>query len=125
MQIEHIALWTRDLEALRTFYIQHFGATSGPLYHNPAKGFRSYFLSFTSGAHLEIMTQENLAAPAQASLGYAHLAFSVGSVDNVRATTERLRLAGVVILGEPRTTGDGYFESLVADPEGNRIEITV
>ena len=62
------------------------------------------------------------AAPVQ---GYAHLAFATGSAAAVEALTERLRLAGYPVLGEPRTTGDGYYESVVADPDGNPIEITI
>jgi lactoylglutathione lyase len=32
---------------------------------------------------------------------------------------------GIQVIGEPRTTGDGYYESVVLDPEGNRVEVTV
>ena len=31
---------------------------------------------------------------------------------------------GYTILSEPRMTGDGCYESAVADPEGNYVEIT-
>jgi lactoylglutathione lyase len=34
------------------------------------------------------------------------------------------RSEGVAVLDGPRRTGDGYYESVVLDPEGNRIEIT-
>ena len=49
----------------------------------------------------------------------------MGSKEKVDAITERIRSAGYKVLSEPRTTGDGYYESCVADPEGNQIEITV
>ena len=39
--------------------------------------------------------------------------------------TEQLRKDGYTIFGEPRTTGDGYYESVVLDCENNLIEITV
>jgi len=43
----------------------------------------------------------------------------------VNALTNQLREDGYAILGEPRTTGDGYYESVIQDPDGNRIEITI
>ena len=50
---------------------------------------------------------------------------SLGSAELVDELTERLRDAGYTIAGEPRTTGDGYYESVILDPEGNRIELTI
>ncbi len=38
--------------------------------------------------------------------------------------TERLVKDGFRCLSGPRTTGDGYYESVVEDCEGNLIEIT-
>lgn len=55
--------------------------------------------------------------------GYIHLAFSVGSKEEVRNLTNRLSCDGYEVISEPRTTGDGYYESCVLDPEGNLIEI--
>ena len=125
MTIEHLALWTRDLEGMRRFYETHFGATAGERYHNPRKQFTSYFLSFAGGARLELMQRADVTADnATERLGYAHFALATGSKQRVDELTETLRAAGVHITGEPRTTGDGYYESVVLDPEGNRIEIT-
>jgi lactoylglutathione lyase len=126
MTIEHVALWTDDLERSRDFYVAHFAAAAGARYHNPAKGFSSYFLRFESGARLEIMHRPELVAHRVVpAIGLAHFAVSVGSEADVRAQTEKLRAAGVPVLSEPRRTGDGYFESVVSDPDGNQIEITV
>lgn len=125
MRIEHVALWTSDLERARRFYMEHFAGESGPRYENPAKGFSSYFLTFESGARLELMQARDLAGPvASRRVGLAHFAISVGSVEAVIAKTEALRSAGVCVVGEPRRTGDGYFESVVEDPDGNPVEIT-
>jgi len=63
------------------------------------------------------------AAPAPAA-GYAHLALSLGSERAVDALTARLRDAGVPVVSAPRRTGDGYYESVVADPDGNLVELT-
>lgn len=128
MTIEHVALWTADLERSRQFYEQYFGATASARYYNPVKTFTSYFLHFASGARLELMHQPTLrpgpdwATPIR---GYAHLAFATGCRAAVETLTERLRTAGYAVLSEPRTTGDGYYESVVADPDGNPLEITV
>lgn len=129
MRLEHLALWTPHLETLRDFYVRHLGCTAGPLYVSQSRPFRSYFLSFPgSESRLELMEQPGLeSSPAGAApdrTGLAHFALSVGSDAEVRACTERLRAAGVRVFGEPRRTGDGYFESVVLDPDGNRIELT-
>ena len=96
--------------------------------HNLAKGFESYFLSFSSGARLEVMTRPEVAASTsvpEMPVGLTHLAFSVGSKACVDSLTAEIRRAGYAVVGEPRTTGDGYYESIIADPDGNLIEITV
>jgi lactoylglutathione lyase len=126
MHIDHIAVWTPDPDRLLAFYSRHFAATAGLRYTNPRTGFESYFLSFESGARLEVMRSPAVSTGADGPrFGYAHLAVSVGSDEAVDRLTERLRVAGVPVLDGPRRTGDGYYESVVADPDGNRIEIIV
>ena len=128
MKLEHVAIYTKDLEALRAFYTKYFQATSNELYVNPKKGFRSYFLSFTNGARLELMQMESvplsLNDPIAQATGIIHIAFSVGSPSDVDRMAERLRDDGFRILDGPRRTGDGYYECAFLDPDGNRIEIT-
>ncbi len=127
MRIEHIAVWADDIERLRAFYTEYFGMKSNDIYTNPRKQFHSYFLSFGEGqTRVEIMNMPDLPEPASRSRmkGLAHFAISVGGKEKVLALTERLRRDGYTVLSEPRTTGDGYFESAVADPEGNCVEIT-
>lgn len=129
MRIEHLALWTTDIDRSAAFYATYFGGTSGPRYQNEAKGFESVFLSFADGARLEIMRTTTLApliahAGAQ-RMGLTHFAISLGSESAVNAMTERLRTDGFPILDGPRRTGDGYYESVTLDPDGNRVELTV
>ena len=126
MIIDHAAVYVRDLEGARTFFETYFQAVSGPEYHNPVTHFRSYFLSFHSGARLELMTCPGLTAPpAELEVGWAHLALAAGSRLAVDELTGRLARAGYSVLSGPRVTGDGYYESCVAGPEGIRLEITV
>jgi lactoylglutathione lyase len=129
VKIEHIAIWTFELERLKAFYIKHFHAVAGEKYVNEKKGFQSYFLSFDSGSRLEIMEMPGIVpsinSTSQQSTGLIHLAMSVGTQGQVDALTERLRREGYNVVGEPRWTGDGYYESVVLDPDGNRIEITI
>ena len=128
MKIEHIAIWTMDLEKSRDFYTQYFGAKSGEKYENKAKGFSSYFLSFEDGCRLEIMnmakSRRQEKAVTEIHRGISHFAMSVGDKQTVDRLTETLRGKDAVIISEPRKTGDGYYESVVLDPDGNRIEIT-
>lgn len=129
MYIEHIAIWTRHLEELKAFYETYFQAEAGPRYHNPTKQFESYFLRFTSGARLELMRRPSvLAVSGKEGVPYpgiTHLAFATGSEEAVDALTHRLHNDGYRVVDGPRRTGDGYYESVVLDPDGNRIEITV
>lgn len=127
MRIEHLAIWVNNLEAMRTFYETYFGAKANERYHNPTKNFYSYFLSFDSGCRLELMHQPNIQQNKniEEHIGIIHFAISVGSKEKVNSLTETLRQANYKIVGESRTTGDGYYESVILDPEGNRIEITI
>lgn len=128
MKIEHIAIWTRDIERMRAFYLKFFDLNANEKYHNPKKKFSSYFLSFKNGARIELMHQADIDEPNRKlkyKLGLTHFAISVGSKEKVDLLTERIRKSGHQVIGEPRTTGDGYYESVISDPEGNLIEITV
>lgn len=127
MKIEHIAMYVNDLEAVKDFFINYFKASSNDGYHNLTTDFRSYFLTFADGARLEIMTRPQMddSEKSIARTGYIHLAFSVGSKENVDELTAQLQKDGYEIISGPRTTGDGYYESCIIGPEGNLIEITV
>ncbi|MEZ9245625.1 VOC family protein [Vibrio lentus] len=129
MKIEHIAIWTKQLEVLKRFYEDYFGAKSNQKYHNPNKGFSSYFLSFESGSRLEIMEMDSVPESKDdiydQFTGFIHMAISLGSEEVVDELTSRLIEDGYERLDGPRRTGDGYYESCVLDPDGNRLELTV
>ncbi|MBR2094714.1 MAG: VOC family protein [Fibrobacter sp.] len=129
MKIEHVAIWVKDIDKVCEFYRKYFGGEVQPLYHNPTKQFTSRFVTFDEGARLEIMHCPDMnvgnLAESKSSIGLTHLAFSVGSKEKVDRLTHQMSTEGVSVVGQPRTTGDGYYESVVLDPEGNRIEITI
>lgn len=127
MRIEHIAMYVNDLERAKNFFCGYFGAVPGSDYHNKNTGFRSCFLSFSDGARLEIMNRPDMADGEKDPVrtGFAHIAFSVGSREKVDEITAQLRADGYVVMSDPRTTGDGYYESCIVDIEKNQIEITV
>jgi lactoylglutathione lyase len=126
MRVEHVAIWTSRLEALTAFYVRFFGAHASPPYRSANRPFESRFLAFDSGARLELMCLPDLAPPfgSPVRVGLAHLAIAVGSRGEVDRLTAEIDAAGLTVESAPRTTGDGYYESVVLDPDGNRVEIT-
>ena len=127
IKIEHIAMYVADLEKAKLFFEKYFNAKSGEKYHNKATGFMSYFLEFSGEARLEIMPRAELSEKDKSTYpkGFHHIALSVGSKEVVDSITEQLRFDGYEIISNPRTTGDGYYESCIADSEGNLIEVTI
>ena len=128
MKIEHIAIWAKDIDKVCDFYHKYFDGEVQPLYHNPTKQFTSRFVTFEGGARLEVMHKPDLFHVEQfpsEHLGFTHLSFSVGSKEEVDRLTQKMSDDGIQVVGQPRTTGDGYYESVVLDPEGNRVEVTI
>ena len=124
MHISHIAIWTENLEEMKDFYVKYFNGKSNNKYTNEAKGFESYFISFPSGPSLELMRKTGLNAGICGDyLGYTHIAFKLDSEDEVDRMTAKLKAAGVPVAGEPRRTGDGFYESVILDTDGNKIEL--
>lgn len=127
--IEHLAIWSKDLEQLKAFYLRYFNCQAGERYCNPRNGFAYYFLSFASGARLELMQMPGIAnlakQPTTQYFGFAHMAIALGSAAAVDALYQRLLADGVEVLDQPHHTGDGYYEFTLLDPEANRIEITI
>ena len=129
MTLEHAAIWTSQLETLKNYYIKYFDATANDKYINSQKGFQSYFLSFASGARLELMTMPGIPrnendTVSKQHLGLIHLAFGVDTMKKVDVKTKQLKDDGFPILSGPRKTGDGYYEFETLDPDNNRIEVT-
>ena len=125
MKIEHAALYVKDLEGAKEFFVKYLGGQPNEGYHNPKTDFRSYFLTFDGDARLELMWKPDMAdTDKELRTGWAHIAFSLGSRQRVDELTARLRGDGYEIVSGPRLTGDGYYESCFFDREGNRIELT-
>lgn len=131
-RIDHAAIWVADLEGARDFYLRWFGGHANGQYHNPRTGLRTYILSFDDGAHaaggrdtrLELMSRPDVdSRPEGEMLGWAHISFALPDRASVDHLAERARAAGVPVLDGPRQTGDGYYEAVLLDPEGNRVEI--
>jgi lactoylglutathione lyase len=124
-RLEHVGLWVANIDRVASFYSKYFSATVGELYRNERKGFESRFLAFGGGARLEVMTRRDVThAAAEEQLGLAHVALCIGDEAAVDALAARLRADGVAVDSGPRRTGDGYYECVARDPEGNRVEIT-
>jgi lactoylglutathione lyase len=129
MILEHVAIWTNDIEGLKEYYIKYFGGRSNDKYKNEKTQFESYFLTFDSGARLELMSRPGIPQNINDGindqhLGIIHLAFGVSTIEEVNAKAHQLQDDGFKILSGPRKTGDGYFEFETLDPDNNRLEVT-
>lgn len=126
MKLEHVAMYVLDLESVKDFFVRYFNATAGEMYHNTKTDFKSYFLTFDGGSRLEIMTRPQLPdnGKSQLQCGLIHIAFSVGGKEKVDSLTKILSNDGYEVVSDPRTTGDGYYESCILGPENNLVEIT-
>ena len=129
MTLEHVAIWTDKLNELKDYYVKYFGGTPNEKYINQAKGFESYFISFTSGARLEIMQMPGIPDNINDRViaqhkGIIHIAFSVDTKREVDEKAKELEDDGFKILRGPRKTGDGYYEFETLDPDSNRLEVT-
>ena len=128
MRIDHVAIWTLNLEKLRDFYVELLDGTANEKYVNPATGFESYFISFGKGSRLELMRKPGIPDNLNDTLGTQHLglihiSFWLESIELVNEKARRFEKAGYKIIRGPRKTGDGDWEFETADPDGNRIEI--
>ena len=125
MKIAHFALWTQQLDVQARFWVEFFAASINEKYLSQTNpGFASYFVTIDDEVVIELMTRPGL-QPASADnnhTGWAHLALSVGGAEQVDALAQRAEDAGILV-SQPRTTGDGYYEAVIADPDGNLIEI--
>ncbi len=124
MHLNHVALWTNNPERLKEFYTKFFGCKSSDRYVNHQKGFSSYFITFEGGPRLEIMSRSDITEiQDKERIGFAHIAIGVGTIDDVNNLTEEFKKAGIIVSGNPRLTGDGCYESVILDPDNNRIEL--
>ncbi len=129
MTLEHVAIWTDNLENLNEYYTKYFDGKSNSKYINDSKKFHSYFLSFASGARLELMAMPGIPDNANDRVikqhkGIIHLAFGISTTEEVDKKATQLMEAGFPILSGPRKTGDGYYEFETLDPDNNRLEVT-
>ncbi|MEO8763203.1 MAG: VOC family protein [Ginsengibacter sp.] len=129
MTLEHVAIWTENLEMLKAFYIKYFGVISNDQYANNSYSFKSCFLTFESGARLALMTMPGIPDNANDTVNKQHkgiirLAFGVETISQVDAAADKLKDDGFQILRGPRKTGDGYYEFETLDPDNNRLEVT-
>jgi Lactoylglutathione lyase and related lyases len=128
MKIEHLAIWTENLEKMKDFYIKYFDMKCGLIYRNPSKNYSSYFLTFKGeSTRIELMHRTDIAPNTEnkgMNTGLAHFSISVGNKEMVDELTTKLGEDGYRIVGLPRTTGDGYYESVIEDCEGNLVELT-
>jgi len=125
-QIDHIALVTGDLDRLCAFYGLLGAAASAPSGAS-GPGARSCVLDFC-GIRLEVFERRGFRGHASGvgpSPGLLHLGFALGSADAVDELSRVLAAGGHRVLEQPHRDDLGSYESVVLDPDGNRLKLTV
>ncbi len=127
VMIEHMGIWTRQLEKMKDYYERYFCGKPNHRYTavRPSGAvYQAYFLSFGGAARLEIMQQDGVPdGGSQPQTGMAHIAFGLPGREGVDELLARITADGYACLSPARHTGDGYYEAVVADPDGNRVEL--
>lgn len=129
MTIDHVAIWTNQLEKLKDYYVRYFDGESNQKYTNKDRNFESYFVSFESGSRLELMQMPGIPPNLNDTVGkqyqgIIHLSFGMKNMDMVNGKFKELSADGYKILRGPRKTGDGYWEFETLDPDNNRLEVS-
>lgn len=129
MNIDHVAIWTSQLEVLKDYYVKYFKGTASSKYLNNNTHFESYFITFESGTRLELMQKEGIPVNLNDTIekqyqGIIHLAFGMNTMEEVNTKLSEIKNGGFRILRGPRKTGDGYYEFETLDPDNNRIEVS-
>ncbi|HBM3141431.1 VOC family protein [Klebsiella oxytoca] len=125
MKIAHIALWTRQLEQQARFWVAFFDGEINEKYCSQTNpGFESFFVRIGDDIAIELMTKPGLTVLTADNnhTGWVHLAITVGGTENVDRLAKRAAEQDILV-SAPRTTGDGYYEAVIKDPDGNLIEI--
>lgn len=126
MKLNHVAFWVNDLELMKAFYVKWLHGKAGNKYVNPNTGFESYFIIMEDRLKIELMKSDmTRRGKSGEEFGLAHIAISLGNKEAVDGLTRIMKKDGIIVVSEPRTTGDGYYESVIKDPEGNEIELTI
>ncbi|MCM5556965.1 VOC family protein [Pleomorphomonas sp. JP5] len=125
MRLAHVALWTLDLDAAAAFWKRYFDAEVGEVYESRNRpGFRSRFARLPDGGAVELMAGPWVEPTAEVErTGWDHVAVTLGSAATVDALAARCNADGCLVSG-PRWTGDGFYEAVIAAPDGTRVEIT-
>jgi catechol 2,3-dioxygenase-like lactoylglutathione lyase family enzyme len=126
-QIEHIALATKHLESLCDFYRQ-LGGVALPLAPDPGDGLPGCVFDFC-GVRLELFERPRsgrAAAGDGGPLRLLHLGFALGSADAVDELSRVLAAAGHRVLEPPHRASElGRYGSVILDPDGNRLKLSV
>jgi len=119
MRYLHTMLRVRDLDAALDFFVRKLGLREVRRRESEAARFTLVFLSSGAegdAAEVELTYNWDQKEPYPTGRFFGHLAYEV---DDIHATCERLRAAGVDILRPPR---DGRM-AFIKSPDGHSVEL--
>lgn len=127
MKLDHIALWTKQIEVMVDFYEKYFDGKADEMYVDEEENISCCYIIFTEGSKLELIQGPDIYERehkiTDRVLGYTHLAFDVGSKEKVDEITEKIEKDGYQVEKRPAFIVEWFYESAIIDPEGNIIEI--
>jgi catechol-2,3-dioxygenase len=112
--INHVHLGTKDMRRAEEFYHRHFG------FRKKSDHGSGVFLSNDAGFLIAIDTVEELPQFPD----WYHLGFCLDSPDKVQDLYQAMKLAGVQIARNMKSSPGEFASFFVKDPDGNKIEIS-
>jgi glyoxylase I family protein len=116
-RIEHFALFTNDLEALRDYYAGVFGLRV--LVDNSRAPVRGYFMADEAGTVIELIERP----PGQAGTETRYTCHVALWVDDYEAARAVLAARGTEFEAETRVATPEFRTEFFRDPAGNRCQI--
>ena len=123
MNLDHIAIYAKDMELMVSFYNKLLGSAEvGRTYHKDGT-VKMIRVLVNDKQTIEFFNFEKVNSKKNGYIngGFMHVGFSVKDID---LTIENIKKSGVSTIKEKYKGVDGYYHIFLEDPEFNQLELT-